>query len=161
MSVVWASAEHRDAGEVAANLVDASAGKWFAGHNRASLEFELAQPVAVDRYVLTSADDAPDRDPAAWTLRGSADGHLWRTLDIRSGQSFAERHRSRTYRIAEPGATAIIGSTSRAVTAPHTCNSKPSGSWPTRAPVSSATAGVRARTRSPTRAHALGRRRRM
>lgn len=103
VSGVWASAEHRDAGEVATNLVDASAAKWFAPHSRASLEFRLAQPVAVDRYVLTSANDAPDRDPAAWTLRGSADGHSWRTLDIRSGQSFAERHQSRTYRIAEPG----------------------------------------------------------
>ncbi|WP_280887929.1 DUF6461 domain-containing protein [Streptomyces sp. LBL] len=103
VSVVWADAEHRDAGEVARNLVDASANKWFAPHSRASLEFQLTQPVAVDRYVLTSADDAPDRDPAAWTLRGSVDGHVWRTLDIRSGQSFAERHQSRMLRIAEPG----------------------------------------------------------
>ncbi|CAL9335118.1 hypothetical protein [Streptomyces sp. enrichment culture] len=103
VSAVWASAEHRDAGEVAKNLVDASASKWFAPHNRASLEFQLTQQIAVDRYVLTSANDAPDRDPATWTLRGSADGHLWQTLDIRSGQSFAERHQSKMYRIAEPG----------------------------------------------------------
>jgi hypothetical protein len=100
---VWASAEHRDAGEVALNLVDASPGKWFAPHSRASLAFRLAQPVAVDRYVLTSANDAPDRDPAAWTLRGSVDGSVWTTLDVRFGQSFAERHHSRWYRIAEPG----------------------------------------------------------
>ncbi|MCO5969271.1 DUF6924 domain-containing protein [Actinoallomurus soli] len=103
VSVVWASAEHRDAGEVAENLTDASAGKWFAPHDRASLGFELSRPIAVDRYVLTSADDAPDRDPAAWTLRGSADGAVWRTLDVRSGESFTRRHQSRTYRIAEPG----------------------------------------------------------
>ncbi|MGW1412571.1 DUF6924 domain-containing protein [Streptomyces sp. NPDC002403] len=103
VSVVWASAEYRDAGEVATNLVDASTNKWFAPHNRASLEFQLTQPIVVDRYVLTSANDAPDRDPATWTLRGSSDGHLWRILDIRSGQSFAERHQSRMYQIAEPG----------------------------------------------------------
>jgi hypothetical protein len=103
---VWASAEHRDAGEVAGNLVRASTGKWFAWQNRATLEFQLTEPIAVDRYVLTSANDAPDRDPSAWTLRGSADGRLWRTLDIRSGQSFAGRHRSRTYWIAEPGSYA-------------------------------------------------------
>jgi hypothetical protein len=103
VTAVWASAEHRDAGEVARNLSDASTSKWFAPHNRASLEFRLAQPSAVDRYVLTSANDAPDRDPAAWTLRGSADGYSWRTLDVRFGQSFADRHQSRTYRIAEPG----------------------------------------------------------
>ncbi|WP_329245374.1 hypothetical protein OG417_49555 [Actinoallomurus sp. NBC_01490] len=104
VSAVWASAEHRDAGEVAANLVDASTRKWFAPHSRASLEFRLTRPVAVDRYVLTSANDAPDRDPAAWTLRGSADGQTWRTLDVRSGQSFAGRHQPRAYRIADPGA---------------------------------------------------------
>jgi hypothetical protein len=104
VSAVRATGEYRRAGEVAANLVDASASKWLVDHNRASLEFQLAQPVAVDRYVLTSANDAPDRDPATWTLCGSADGHSWRALDIRSGQSFARRHQSRTYRIAEPGA---------------------------------------------------------
>ncbi|MEK8168858.1 hypothetical protein NKH77_00650 [Streptomyces sp. M19] len=102
VGTVWASAEFPEAGEVARNLVDASTRKWFAPHPRASLEFRLAEPVAVGRYVLTSANDAPDRDPAAWTLRGSADGSVWRTLDTRSGQSFAERHESRTYRIAEP-----------------------------------------------------------
>lgn|GEM_PF-6826994 len=100
---VWASAEHRDGGEVATNLVRPSTDKWFADRSRATLEFQLTEPIAVDRYVLTSADDAPDRDPSAWTLRGSADGRLWRTLDIRSGQSFAGRHRSGTYWIAEPG----------------------------------------------------------
>ncbi|MEU9407495.1 hypothetical protein AB0E08_17700 [Streptomyces sp. NPDC048281] len=103
VSFVWADTEYREAGEVARNLVDPSASKWFAPRDHASLEFRLTRPIALDRYVLTSADDAPDRDPSAWTLRGSADGHSWRTLDVRSGQSFAERHQSRTYRIAEPG----------------------------------------------------------
>lgn len=36
--------------------------------------------------MLTSANDALDRAPATWTLRGSADGYLWRTFDIRSGR---------------------------------------------------------------------------
>ncbi|GAA2606720.1 hypothetical protein GCM10010424_68320 [Streptomyces lienomycini] len=103
MGTVRASAEFRDAGEVAQNLVDPSPHKWFAPHDRAWLEFRLAEPVTVDRYVLTSANDAPDRDPAAWTLRGSADGHTWRTLDTRSGQSFAKRHQSRTYQAAVLG----------------------------------------------------------
>ena len=103
VSGVWASAEYHDAGEVAGNLVDATTSKWFAPRDRASVEFQLTRPIAVDRYVLTSANDAPDRDPAAWILRGSADGRSWRTLDVRSGQWFAERHQSRMYRIAEPG----------------------------------------------------------
>jgi hypothetical protein len=106
VSAVWASAENRDAGEVAANLVDASDSKWFAPHDRASLEFRLTEPIAADQYTLTSANDAPDRDPSAWTLSGSLDGRSWRTLDSRSGQSFARRHQSRTFQIIEPAAYA-------------------------------------------------------
>ncbi|GAA1986363.1 DUF6924 domain-containing protein [Amycolatopsis minnesotensis] len=106
VSFVWVSAEHPAADEVAANLVDGTSSKWFAPHDRAVLEFEFPQPIAVDRYALTSANDADDRDPARWTLRGSADGLRWRTLDTRADQSFADRHQSRTYRIAEPGAYA-------------------------------------------------------
>ena len=103
ITAVRASAEHRDAGEVASNLVDASASKWFAPHDHAYLDFQLAQPIAVDRYVLTSANDAPDRDPAAWTLLGSTGGQRWQAVDTRSGESFAHRHQERTYPIAEPG----------------------------------------------------------
>ncbi|QIZ37057.1 hypothetical protein [Saccharopolyspora sp. ASAGF58] len=104
VTYVWASAEYRDAGEVAANLIEGTHSKWFAPHDRASLEFQFPQPIAADRYVLTSANDAPDRDPAAWILRGSVDGNLWRVLDTRTHQSFTDRHESRTYPIAEPGA---------------------------------------------------------
>jgi hypothetical protein len=99
---VWASAENGPH-EVAANLMKAAARKWLAFQDRASLEFQLTRPVTADRYVLTSANDAPDRDPSAWTLRGSADGQLWRVLDTRSGQSFGKRHHSQAYPIAEPG----------------------------------------------------------
>ncbi|MFE5564672.1 hypothetical protein ACFQ68_06740 [Amycolatopsis japonica] len=103
---VWASAEHRDAGEVATNLIEGTPSKWFAPHDRASLEFRFPHPIAADRYVLTSANDAPDRDPAAWVLRGSVDGHLWRVLDTRTDQSFTDRHESSTYPITDPGAYA-------------------------------------------------------
>lgn len=104
VTLVQASAEYRQAGEVAANLVAGSAAaKWLAPDNCATLTFRLSQAVPVDGYVLTSANDVPGRDPVAWTLYGSADGLLWRTLDNRAGQSFGDRHQSRTYLIAEPG----------------------------------------------------------
>ncbi len=58
---------------------------------------ELAQPVAVVRYALTSANDAPGRDPQDWTLEGSQDGQSWTVLDTQTGQSFGERFQTREY----------------------------------------------------------------
>jgi hypothetical protein len=112
---VWAGAEYPETGEVAANLIKGTPDKWFARQDRASLEFQFPHPIAADRYVLVSANDAPGRDPAAWILRGSVDGILWRALDTRTHQSFTDRHEPRTYSIADPGAYAcyrldIVGS---------------------------------------------------
>ncbi|MFD9964180.1 DUF6924 domain-containing protein [Amycolatopsis sp. NPDC058986] len=103
VTAVLVTDEYRDAGEVAVNLVDPSDSKWLASDSTARVEFRLTRPVAATAYVFTSANDEPGRDPAAWTLRGSADGRAWRTLDIRADQSFADRHQSTMYRIAEPG----------------------------------------------------------
>ncbi|GAA1961191.1 hypothetical protein GCM10009754_35040 [Amycolatopsis minnesotensis] len=103
VSSVWASAEYRDADEVALNLVDDSPSKWLAFDDRASVEFELSQPVPVTSYALVSANDFSERDPAEWTLRGSPDGYLWHTLDTRADQSFDHRHQAKQYPIAEPG----------------------------------------------------------
>ncbi|MFJ9426477.1 SMI1/KNR4 family protein [Streptomyces sp. NPDC101249] len=105
VTTVWASAEHRAADEVAANLVDGTHSTWFAPRNEASLEFRFPRPVVIDQYVFTSAGDAPDRDPRSWVVHGSTDGRLWRVLDSRGGESFADRHESRPYRIyVEPRA---------------------------------------------------------
>ncbi|WP_051840903.1 DUF6924 domain-containing protein [Streptomyces sp. NRRL F-5126] len=101
---VLATAQHVRAGEVAGNLIDPSRSKWFAPHDRVTIDFRLTEPVAVERYLLTSANDAADRDPSAWTLNGSADGGSWSVLDSRSGVSFTERHQSKEFRIAAPGA---------------------------------------------------------
>ncbi|MDP9134212.1 MAG: GH92 family glycosyl hydrolase, partial [Actinomycetota bacterium] len=61
---------------------------------------ELAEPVAVVHYALTSANDAAERDPRDWTLQGSNDGQTWTTLDTQTDQTFAERFQKREYRFA-------------------------------------------------------------
>ncbi|NBM14650.1 GH92 family glycosyl hydrolase [Streptomyces sp. GC420] len=105
---VRASAEYAGAGEVKENLVDGEpTTKWLAFEPTAWLEFDFAAPVEVVTYALTSANDAPQRDPANWTLKGSADGEDWTTLDTREGQSFGERFLTRSFDIgAGGGATA-------------------------------------------------------
>ncbi|WP_031079754.1 GH92 family glycosyl hydrolase [Streptomyces sp. NRRL S-118] len=93
-----ASGENPAAGETKENLVDLQPGtKWLTFSPTAWVEFDLEEPVAVARYALTSANDHAPRDPADWTLKGSADGSRWTVLDTRAGQSFARRFETRTY----------------------------------------------------------------
>ncbi|GAA4534042.1 SMI1/KNR4 family protein [Amycolatopsis samaneae] len=101
---IQATAEHPDAGEVAANLVDGSAAtKWFAPVPRAELALRLSAERTVLRYELDSADDAPDRDPRDWQLLG-LDDDGWVVLDERGGERFDGRFTSRTFTVARPRA---------------------------------------------------------
>ncbi|MFI8519294.1 GH92 family glycosyl hydrolase [Streptomyces sp. NPDC085481] len=96
-----ASGEHASAGEVKENLVDLQPGtKWLVFEPTAWIEFDLDSPVRLATYAMTSANDAAERDPRDWTLKGSADGREWTVLDTRSGESFARRFETRSYDIA-------------------------------------------------------------
>ncbi|MFF7447927.1 MULTISPECIES: GH92 family glycosyl hydrolase [unclassified Streptomyces] len=100
---VRASAENTGGGEVKENLTDGEPGtKWLAFETTGWVEFDLDKPVKVATYALTSANDHAERDPRDWTLKGSADGKEWKTLDTRSGESFAERFQTRSYQLADP-----------------------------------------------------------
>lgn len=98
---VAANSEHVDAGEVKENLVDGNvSSKWLAFDERGWARFTFAEPVAVKRYALSSANDEPGRDPRDWTLRASHDGSAWTTLDTRAGEVFAERFQTKVYEFA-------------------------------------------------------------
>ncbi|CAL9558014.1 hypothetical protein SUDANB58_04582 [Streptomyces sp. enrichment culture] len=100
---VRASGENAGAGEVKENLVDGEPGtKWLTFAATGWVEFDLDAPVKVARYALTSANDHGERDPAQWTLKGSADGTAWQSLDTRSGESFERRFQTKTYDLAAP-----------------------------------------------------------
>jgi hypothetical protein len=98
---VTASGENTGGGEVKENLFDGSSDtKWLVFASTGWVAAELAQPVAVVDYALTSANDAPGRDPRDWTLQGSQDGQTWTTLDTQTGQDFSERFQTKEYRFA-------------------------------------------------------------
>ncbi|GGV71622.1 GH92 family glycosyl hydrolase [Streptomyces thermoviolaceus] len=98
-----ASGENTGAGEVKENLVDAEPGtKWLTFADTGWVEFDLDKPLRITRYALTSANDHAERDPADWILRASADGKDWKTVDTRSGESFAQRFQTNTYDLAQP-----------------------------------------------------------
>ncbi len=103
---IEASAENPP-GEVARNLADADPGtKWLAFATTATLTYHLPEAAAVTTYALTSGNDAPDRDPAAWTLQGSTDGTTFADLDTRTGQTWTGRGVRNTYTVATPKAYA-------------------------------------------------------
>uniref|UniRef100_A0A0C9S6D2 Peptide-N(4)-(N-acetyl-beta-glucosaminyl)asparagine amidase n=1 Tax=Wollemia nobilis TaxID=56998 RepID=A0A0C9S6D2_9CONI len=52
-------------------------------------------------YQLTSANDAPERDPKEWVLEGSSDGgQTWNILDVQKSQFFKDRFMRKTFWIA-------------------------------------------------------------
>ncbi len=88
--------------EVASKLFDGVPGtKWLAFEPNGTITMRMAEPLAVARYSLTSANDFEGRDPSSWTLRGSQDGQAWTDLDSRTGEDFAERFQTKDYDIGE------------------------------------------------------------
>ncbi len=87
--------------ETAPKAFDGSADtKWLAFAPSGWLQAQLAAPVAVVSYTVTSGNDAPGRDPRDWTLAGSDDGATWTALDTQTGQDFGARGQSRSYTLA-------------------------------------------------------------
>ncbi|MFI5492219.1 ThuA domain-containing protein [Actinoplanes sp. NPDC051859] len=93
--------------ETKEKLTDGDANtKWLARTPTAWITYELSTPKAISGYALTSANDAPGRDPADWTLQVSADGATWTDVDRRTGQTFPDRFQTRRFEVAEPRAFA-------------------------------------------------------
>ncbi|WP_433732205.1 GH92 family glycosyl hydrolase [Actinoplanes sp. CA-051413] len=90
------------------NLNDGdSATKWLVDTPTSWAQYTLDAPAEVIKYALTSANDAPERDPRDWTLQGSTDGSTWTTVDTQTGQTFTERFQTKTYTVADPGTFGI------------------------------------------------------
>ncbi len=102
-----ASGENASGGEGKENLADDDANtKWLVFAGTGWAQYGLSAPVAVVHYALTSANDAPERDPRDWQLQGSQDGQSWTTLDTRTGETFTARFQRKEYRLANPTAYA-------------------------------------------------------
>ncbi|NBE56597.1 GH92 family glycosyl hydrolase [Streptomyces boluensis] len=107
VSEVRASDENAGSGEVKENLIDGeSSSKWLAFAKTAWVEYDLSEAIKVKKYALTSANDHAERDPKDWTLKGSADGKEWKTLDSRSGETFDKRLQVKSYDFANDTAYA-------------------------------------------------------
>ncbi|MDG4809644.1 GH92 family glycosyl hydrolase [Micromonospora sp. WMMD1120] len=97
VDAVTASAENPPR-ETAANLADDdSSSKWLVFQSTGWVTYRFAKPVTVARYSLTSANDAPSRDPRNFVVQGSTDGDSWTDLDERSGETFSGRYATNRY----------------------------------------------------------------
>jgi Glycosyl hydrolase family 92 N-terminal domain/Glycosyl hydrolase family 92 catalytic domain/F5/8 type C domain len=98
---VQANAENTAGGEVKENLVDGNVNtKWLTFTPTGWARFKLSEPIAVITYALTSANDAPGRDPRNWTLSGSQDGQTWTPLDNQTRQNFDSRQQTKAYKLS-------------------------------------------------------------
>ncbi len=89
-------------GEDCAKAFDGKAGsKWLVFHATSWLQVQLpdAKMRPVKKYVITSANDAPARDPKSWTLQGSMDGKSFTDLDRQKDQRFPNRFQVRTFNV--------------------------------------------------------------
>ncbi|MEU7467542.1 discoidin domain-containing protein [Streptomyces sp. NPDC044984] len=76
--------------------------KYFTIRSAMWVQYESPTAETIDRYTLTSANDAPDRDPKDWTLQGSLDGSTWTVIDTRTDQKFSARNQTRGFSVT-PG----------------------------------------------------------
>jgi hypothetical protein len=67
-----------------------------------SVDLPVRKGAEAVQYTLTSSADRA-KAPAGWTLQGSSDGTTWRTLDRRSGESFAWDRQTRAFSVRQPG----------------------------------------------------------
>ncbi|SDW69531.1 alpha-1,2-mannosidase, putative [Amycolatopsis xylanica] len=90
-------------GEDSPMLVDGTADtKWLAWTPTAWAQITLSEPTSITHYAVTSANDAPERDPKDWALQGSNDALTWTDIDKQTGQSYSDRFQQKDYKLAAP-----------------------------------------------------------
>jgi hypothetical protein len=86
------------AGEEYTKLIDNNVNtKYLTFHASGWMQYQAPSCYVVTNYTITSANDAPERDPLNWTLQGSNDGSHWTTIDSRSNEDFSNRFQTRRF----------------------------------------------------------------
>ena len=89
-------------GEDINNLIDNDLNsKYLTFHSSAWIVFEVKNPFILNKYIISSANDAPERDPLNWTLEGSFNGLSYHCIDIREGQDFVNRGQKKEFLIED------------------------------------------------------------
>jgi ribosomal protein L29 len=100
-----ASSEPIDAEKAEQAFNHGTKAKWLGNmeDNGAWLQYTFnKEGYAASKYRLIAGNDAPERDPKQFQLRGSNDGKEWTTLDEQKDQAFDDRFMAKTYTIKKP-----------------------------------------------------------
>lgn len=81
-------------GNISTKWLDFSATSWI------QYEFANDTTYRITKYTITSGNDYPDRDPKAWTLKGSNNAVDWVVLDTQNNQSFSSRFQKKAYTVS-------------------------------------------------------------
>lgn len=76
--------------------------KFVTSHNKFYILWEGDEEIAINYYTLTSANDAPEKDPQSWTLYGSIDGKAWTRIDQQRDQVFSKRQEEKNTNVKIP-----------------------------------------------------------
>ena len=89
------------AGEEYPNLIDNKIDTKYLTFNASGwVQYQAPANYVVKAYTITSANDAPERDPLTWTLQGSANGASWTTIDTRTNEDFPGRLQKRIFKFS-------------------------------------------------------------
>ena len=55
--------------------------KWLSYKSICSLYITFSNPITMNQYSITTANDVPDRDPISWNLYSSVDNQTWNLID--------------------------------------------------------------------------------
>lgn len=89
-----------DAGEGSKKLIDNNTGtKFLVGDFKGDVwaQIEFSTPQNIGAYTITSANDAPVRDPSEWNLLASDDGENWEVVDYQADEVFESRFETKRY----------------------------------------------------------------
>lgn len=88
------------AGEGLAQAFDSSLqSKYLSTQSETWIQYESPQAEVIKAYTLTSAGDAPMRDPAHWTLSASNNHKNWKIIDKISDYQFQARGETITFNV--------------------------------------------------------------
>lgn len=73
--------------------------KYLCGSQQTWMLWKMERAFIASKYTMTSANDAPSRDPKDWVLEGSNDGTSWTQLDKQTDYTFPNRFQKVTFNL--------------------------------------------------------------